>query len=155
MNHKIVAVQLIGNSLSPLQTVVAGLNQLYPERNLYSIEDWRNPPPTRAEQIRRKNIAIETFNSNGETDLLKAILGKYGSNLTIQRPFFMDIGANTILGSDVTIGSQVVILDIGPISIGSGTVIENSVLIGAVGHKLNPMDRIGFDYGYVTTIGSN
>lgn len=154
MKNKIISDNLFSNPNSQLQAVTEELKTLHPERNLLSIEDWRNPAPYRAQQIMDKNIAIQTFNNSGNLSLLQSIL-RNPINFTIQPPFFVDVGANIIIDSDVSIGNNVVILDIGPVSIGKGTTIRNSVIIGSVGHKLNPKDRVKYDFGYKTSIGNS
>ncbi len=130
--------------------------------------------PADEELFTRWNIAkklMMEFNNTGFNDrkrldeILSLLLGSRGENVWISGPFFVDYGENIHIGNNCEINMNCVFLDCNTITIGDNSGIGPAVQIYAVGHPINPSERLseskngGFPFWKSTTapvtIGSN
>ncbi len=90
------------------------------------------------------------------TQLLKDILGKTGENVYIEPPFHCDYGWNIEVGENFYANYNLIILDVGKVTIGKNAVLAPNVAIYTAGHPLHPDSRnSGYEYGIPVTIGDN
>ncbi len=90
------------------------------------------------------------------TQLLKEILGKTGENVYIEPPFHCDYGWNIEVGENFYANYNLIILDVGKVTIGKNAVLAPNVAIYTAGHPLHPDSRnSGYEYGIPVTIGDN
>ncbi|MDO4293653.1 MAG: sugar O-acetyltransferase [Eubacteriales bacterium] len=115
-------------------------------------------PEARMENKKR----IYEFNScpPGEEEragrLLREILGKTGENVWIEAPFHCDYGCNIEVGENFFANYNLVILDVGKVTIGKNAQIAPNVAIYTAGHPVHPDSRnSGYEYGIDVTIGDN
>lgn len=94
------------------------------------------------------HLLVKQFNNTDTTDkpLLYAIwrelLGSIGRDCWIAGPLHVDYGENIHLGDNVEINMNCVFLDCNRISIGDYTGIGPAVQIYAVGHPIDPRERL-------------
>ena len=87
---------------------------------------------------------------------LKEILGKTGEHLWIEAPFHCDYGWNIEVGNNFFANYNLVILDVGKVTIGHNVLFAPNVSIYTAGHPLDPERRnSGLEYGIPITIGDN
>lgn len=88
--------------------------------------------------------------------ILRQLIGRCGSNVTIEPPFFCDYGSNITLGDDVFFNFNCVILDVMPVVIGSRVLVGPGVHIYAATHPLSPSERrTGLESGRAVHIGDD
>lgn len=91
-----------------------------------------------------------------KTQLLKAILGKTGENLTVEPSFACDYGYNIEVGENFYANVNLVILDGAKVRIGANAFIAPNVGIYTAGHPLDAEQRNrGLEYARPVTIGDN
>ena len=89
-------------------------------------------------------------------ELLKGILGKVGKNVWIEAPFHCDYGWNIEVGDHFFANYNLVILDVGKVTIGHNVLLAPNVSIYTAGHPLDPERRnSGLEYGIPIAIGDN
>ncbi|KAF9906926.1 hypothetical protein EC991_011489 [Linnemannia zychae] len=84
--------------------------------------------------------------------------GHLGQNCKVDPPIQVDYGHNTVIGDNVTIGSNCVILDCAPITIGSRTILGPGVKLFGPIHHTNPLLRNPirqFDFAMEIHIGED
>lgn len=87
---------------------------------------------------------------------LKEILGKTGEHLWIEAPFHCDYGWNIEVGNNFFANYNLVILDVGKVTVGENVMCAPNVSIYTAGHPLHPeMRNTGYEYGIPVTIGDN
>ncbi len=74
--------------------------------------------------------------------ILGQLLGSKGENVWISAPFFVDYGENIHLGNNCEINMNCVFLDCNKITIGDYSGIGPNVQIYAVGHPIQPEERL-------------
>lgn len=74
--------------------------------------------------------------------LLEKLVGKLGSNVAIDTPFYIDHGAHTTIGDNVIIGMNCTFIDNNSISIGNQVMIASGVQLCTATHPLKSKDRI-------------
>lgn len=90
------------------------------------------------------------------TQLLKALLGKTGDNITLDGYFHCDYGFNIEIGENFYANVNLVILDGAKVTIGSNCFIAPNVGIYTAGHPLDAERRnIGLEYAHPITIGDD
>ncbi len=90
------------------------------------------------------------------TQLLKDILGKTGENVYIEPPFHCDYGWNIEVGENFYANYNLIILDVGKVTIGKNAMLAPNVSIYTAGHPLHPDSRnSGYEYGIPVTVGDN
>lgn len=88
--------------------------------------------------------------------LLKDILGKTGEIINIEAPFHCDYGKNIEVGENFFANYNLVILDVGKVTIGKNVMFAPNVAIYTAGHPIHPDSRnSGYEYGIDITIGDN
>lgn len=88
--------------------------------------------------------------------MLKDILGSCGEEITIEPPFACDYGKNIMIGDYFFANYNLVILDVGKVTIGNNVMFAPNVSIYTAGHPLHPESRnSGYEYGIDITIGDN
>lgn len=109
------------------------------------IYDARDPE-IRSQYNRGKDWA-KTYNSLPATDaqakdmILRLFLGSVGKNVRINQPFSVDYGYNITVGDNSFINMNCTLLDAGPISIGSNTLLGPDVKVYTSQHPLNGAER--------------
>ncbi|MCD8071904.1 MAG: sugar O-acetyltransferase [Alistipes sp.] len=107
--------------------------------------------PSDPELISRWHYAKELVRRYGATDtrdraalvaILDELLGSRGKNVWIAPPFHVDYGENIYLGDNVEINMNCVFLDCNRITIGDNTGIGPAVQVYAVGHPVDPSQRL-------------
>ena len=103
---------------------------------------------------------LYAFNHSRESEadlrrtLLQELLGAGGDTAWIEPPFYCDYGGNIALGRNVYMNFNCVILDVAPVTIGSGVLFGPAVQVYTATHPLNYHDRAsGQEYGKPITIG--
>lgn len=106
------------------------------------IFEFNNTPP---EQVERKR------------EILKSLLGSCGDDhINIESPFHCDYGYNIFVGENFFANYNLVVLDVGKVTIGDNAQIAPNVSIYTAGHPVHPDSRnSGYEYGIDVTIGDN
>ena len=88
--------------------------------------------------------------------LIRQILGRTGKTVHIEAPFHCDYGYNIEVGENLFANYNLVILDVGRVTIGKNAQIAPNVAIYTAGHPIHPDSRnSGYEYGIPVTIGDN
>jgi maltose O-acetyltransferase len=88
--------------------------------------------------------------------LIRKIIGKAGSNIWIEAPFYCDYGYNIEVGDNFYANFNCVILDVGKVIIGDNVMFAPNVAVYTAGHPIHPDSRnSGYEYGISITLGSN
>ncbi|MDO5658045.1 MAG: sugar O-acetyltransferase [Paracoccus sp. (in: a-proteobacteria)] len=88
--------------------------------------------------------------------MLQEIMAKVGKGAAIRPPFHCDYGSQISLGAGVFLNFNCVILDVGPVTIGDGTLIGPGVQILTADHPRDPALRAsGVESGHAVSIGRN
>lgn len=88
--------------------------------------------------------------------IIKSILGSCGEHVTIKSPFVCDYGKNIHIGENFFANYNLVILDVGKVTIGKNVMFAPNVSIYTAGHPIHPESRnSGYEYGIDITIGDN
>lgn len=77
--------------------------------------------------------------------ILSELLGSKGKNVWITAPIFVDYGENIHLGDNVEINMNCVFLDCNKITVGNNSGFGPNVQVYAVGHPVNPSERLNID----------
>ncbi|HRZ86275.1 MAG TPA: sugar O-acetyltransferase [bacterium] len=84
------------------------------------------------------------------------LFGAAGARLWLQPPFYCDYGVNILLGDNVMVNFNCVILDVARVTIGDSVLIGPGVQIYAAAHPLDWKQRAtGVEFGKPVTIGNN
>lgn len=109
--------------------------------NKRRIYEFNLCPPQETEKIER---------------LIRSILGKAGTNITILAPFHCDYGKNIEVGDNFYANYNCIILDVGKVIIGDNVMIGPNVSILTAGHPVHPDIRnSGYEYGIGISIGNS
>ncbi|KAJ3381522.1 hypothetical protein HDU84_005035 [Entophlyctis sp. JEL0112] len=89
--------------------------------------------------------------------LLRECFASVGDGSYVQTPVYFDYGKNTTLGDRVYMNTNCVILDVAPVSIGSGTMMASGVQILTATHPLDAATRVekALEMGRPIDIGQN
>lgn len=112
----------------------------------------------RRETRRRLQIynALAPEESARAAELLREILGSCGENACIEPPFRCDYGRNFTVGENFYANYNLVVLDVGKVSVGRDVRIGPNVGLYAAGHPLHPDPRrAGWEYGADIVIGDD
>lgn len=109
-----------------------------------------------ARQLLRRFADAESTDPSARREALVSLLGRLGRNVWIEPPFFCDYGENILIGDDVFINYNCVLLDDNLIEIGNGVLIGPAVQIYTATHPLAADERIltgadGQTAGYLTS----
>jgi maltose O-acetyltransferase len=101
--------------------------------------------PQLVEERRRCRSLLREFNTQSDEGerlaLLRELLGRIGSDSFIQPPFACDYGSNVLVGDNVFINFNTVILDCAPVTIGDGAQIAPGVQLLAADHPRDAQSR--------------
>lgn len=88
--------------------------------------------------------------------LLKNLLGKAGTNLTIKQRFTCDYGSNIYIGDHFFANYDCLILDVCNVTIGDHCMFAPRVSLYTATHPIDPTERnSGLEYGKPITIKNN
>ncbi len=117
-----------------------------------------------AKKLMKEYNQADSENRELLDQILSQLLGSKGKNVWISAPFFVDYGENIHIGNNCEINMNCVFLDCNTITIGDNCGVGPNVQIYAVGHPVNPEERLsendeGFpfwkSYTAPVTIGNN
>ena len=124
----------------PYKSWLDGLKEAR-EENKKKIFEYNNLPPERWDECEK---------------ILRTIIGKAGKNIYIEAPFHCDYGSNIEVGDNFYANYNLVILDVGKVTIGDNVFLAPNVAIYTAGHPIHHEPRnIGYEYGIDITIGDN
>ena len=116
--------------------------------------------PQLSAERRCARLLLQQINQtrDDETDkrnrLLKELIPAMGREVWIEPPFYCDYGYNIVLGDKVFCNFNCVILDVAPVTIGSGVLLGPAVQIYAATHPLQAsVRRLGLELGNAIDIG--
>lgn len=95
-----------------------------------------------AKKLERAYSVVDTTDRVQVYSILDKLLGSYGEGAWVAPPVSVDYGENVHLGNNVEINMGCVFLDCNRITIGDYTGIGPGVHIYAVGHPVNPKERL-------------
>ena len=95
-----------------------------------------------AKELTRRYNAADTTDKSLLDMILGELLGSRGENVWITAPIFVDYGENIHLGDNVEINMNCVFLDCNVITIGDNSGIGPNVQFYAVGHPVDPAQRL-------------
>ncbi len=88
--------------------------------------------------------------------ILDELLGRYGTNLTIQPPFYCDFGSNIYLGDSVYFNYNCIILDVNKVKIGDRVLVGPGVQFYSATHPVEwDIRSSGLELGKPIKIGSD
>jgi len=88
--------------------------------------------------------------------LIRAILGKAGTNISFLAPFRCDYGKHIEVGNNFYANYNCIILDVAMVRIGDNVMFGPNVSLLTAGHPVHPESRnSGYEYGLGITIGNN
>ena len=77
-----------------------------------------------------------------KTEILKALLGKIGTNVSVGTPFICDYGRNIYLGNNVSINMNCTFVDCNTITIGDNVLIASNVQLYTAAHPVELEERL-------------
>lgn len=95
-----------------------------------------------AKKLMREYNQADSTNRELLDRILSQLLGSRGENVWISAPFFVDYGENIHIGNNCEINMNCVFLDCNKITIGNNSGIGPNVQIYAVGHPIQPEERL-------------
>ena len=96
-----------------------------------------------AKKLMKEYYAADSSDKELLTKILDQLLGSHGKNVWITAPFSVDYGENIHLGNNIEINLNCTFLDCNTITIGDNSGIGPNVQIYAVGHPVDPNERLG------------
>ncbi len=96
----------------------------------------------RAKDLEREYSNTNTRDRHKMNEILDDLLGSRGDDCWIAPPIHVDYGENIYLGDNVEINMGCVFLDCNRITIGSSSGLGPGVHIYAVGHPIDPEERL-------------
>lgn len=118
-------------------------------------------PALIAARLRTKQ-ALKAYNDTDPADLdsrdrqLRALLGRAGTRLLIEQPFYCDYGQHIEVGDNFYANFHLTILDANKVVIGHNVFIGPNVGLHTSGHPLDVERRnAGLEYAKPITIGNN
>lgn len=98
--------------------------------------------------IHRARSLTREYNSTASTDaanrkrILSELLGRAGSNVNIDTPFYCDYGKHISIGSNVIININCTFVDCNKIEIGNNVLIASNVQIYTATHPVEMQERL-------------
>ncbi len=86
------------------------------------------------------NLAYEQ--KEEKADLLKRLLGKTGTNVSVGTPFICDYGRNIYLGNNVSVNMNCTFVDCNKITVGDNVLIASNVQIYTAAHPVELSERL-------------
>ena len=100
--------------------------------------------------------SLKPSNLKERERVIKELFGSIGENFDIEQPFFCDYGKNIIVGDNLFINHNCVILDCNKVTIGNNVFIAPNCGFYTAGHPLEYKIRnTGLEYAKPITIGDN
>lgn len=96
----------------------------------------------KAKKLMREYNQADSTDQKEIDRILTELLGSRGESLMISAPFFVDYGENIHIGNGVEINMNCTFLDCNTITIGDYSGIGPGVQIYAVGHPIDPDERL-------------
>jgi maltose O-acetyltransferase len=110
----------------------------------------------------RARLLLKQYNDSRDDQrterdrLIKKLIPAIGEGVWIEPPFYCDYGSNITLGNKVYFNFNCVILDVAPVSIGSGVLFGPAVQIYPATHPLSAAKRqAGLELGFPVEIGDD
>ncbi len=125
------------------------------------IYDANNDPQLLAERLECKEKCrdyndLRPTDLQGREALLRSLLGKSGSGLIVEQPFYCDYGYNIEVGNNFFANFNMIILDEAPVRFGDNVFIAPNCAFYTAGHPIDPDQRNkGLEYARHITIGNN
>lgn len=99
---------------------------------------------------------IDRSDFEGIERIVHELLGKSGSGVSINPPFYCDYGSHIEVGNNFWANYNCTILDVAKVTIGNNCLFAPNVAIYTAGHPIHPDTRNSlFEYGKEVTIGDN
>ena len=123
--------------------------------------DANYDPELRQERIDCKELcydynALRPSQTEGQTELMKRILGKTKGAFTILAPFWCDYGFNVEVGENFFANHGCVILDCAKVTFGENVFVAPNCGFYTAGHPVDAERRnAGLEYAYPITVGDN
>jgi len=109
-----------------------------------------------AQQLLHEYNILSPLNIAKKAELLKRIFGNIGNGCIVKPNFYCDFGFNILLGDNVFLNANVVILDCAKVTIGNDVFIAPNVGVYTSAHPFNPEQRRQkFEYAIPIAIGNN
>lgn len=103
--------------------------------------------------LREYNVSAE---GSARAAILQRLLGASAVDLWIEPPFFCDYGTNIVVGRNVYMNFNCVILDVAPVTIGDNVMMGPAVQIYAATHPLIARERnAGREYAKSVSVGAD
>lgn len=111
---------------------------------------------TRARDLTRALNLTRESDREERARLLRELLPRAGRNLWIEPPFYCDYGCHIHAGDFVFFNFNCVVLDVMPVTIGSGVMFGPAVQIYTATHPVDAAERRrGLEFARPVTIGSD
>lgn len=98
------------------------------------------------DMIHKARTLTRQYNSSSNAEekegILNELLGKIGSNVKIDTPFYCDYGKNIFIGDNCIININCTFVDCNKIEIGSNVLIASNVQIYTATHPVNVKERL-------------
>ena len=106
--------------------------------------------------FRYNNTSYDFKHNEERNEILRELLGEYGSGNDIQTPFYCDYGRNIYIGSNLYINFNCTILDCAEVRIGNNVMFGPNVQLYTAYHPIIASERIkGPGLASPITIGDN
>lgn len=89
----------------------------------------------------REFNAIDPADTAAQREILDDLLGSHGVDISMQSPFFCDVGSNIHVGDRFLTNYNVTILDVGRVTIGDDCMIGPNTVISTVNHPIDAAER--------------
>lgn len=110
----------------------------------------------RGRTISDKINKTKTMDFKKREKLARKMFEKAGTNLNINKPFYVDYGSNITIGDNFFANFNCTMLDVCRITIGNNVMFAPNVALYTASHPLDKEIRIsGLELGYPITIGDN
>jgi maltose O-acetyltransferase len=118
--------------------------------------------PQLCAERQRARLLLKALNDTSDDQqeerdrLIRELIPATGQSIWIEPPFYCDYGSNITLGDKIYFNFNCVILDVVPVSIGSGVLFGPAVQIYTATHPLNAAERrAGLELGRSIEIGED
>lgn len=105
-----------------------------------------------SKKLAKDYYATDTTDREQLDTILDQLLGSKGRNVWVSAPIYVDYGENIHIGNNVEINMNCTFLDCNRITIGDNSGIGPNVQIYAVGHPIDPNERLNKNLG--STLGT-
>lgn len=95
-----------------------------------------------ARKLTKQYNALESTATTAKQELLGKLLGKLGTNVAIDTPFYCDYGKHIFLGNNVIININCTFVDCNKITIGNNVLIASNVQLYTATHSVQAAERL-------------